>query len=64
MARNRRGLSQAALAKLLDLPRTYVVEVENGHRNVTLRNINRFARALEISLAELIAETDRGFTNL
>lgn len=58
-ARVAKGLSQAALAGLVEVPRTYVVEVEKGRRNVTLRNIQRFAAALDMSLADLMADTGR-----
>lgn len=49
------NLSQEALAERADLHRTYVADIERGVRNVSLLNIEKLARALEISLADLFA---------
>jgi transcriptional regulator with XRE-family HTH domain len=51
--RERRGLSQDALAQGAELQRTYVNEVERGRRNVTLLNIGRLATALGVGVGEL-----------
>lgn len=56
-----RGLSQEALAQAIQVQRTYVVDVERGRRNMTLRNISRFASALEVTLGELMTEVDEEF---
>ena len=47
------GLSQEELAERADLHRTYVSDVERGSRNVSLENIERLARALELSVSAL-----------
>lgn len=47
--RKERGLSQEGLAHVSDLDRSYVGQVERGERNISLDNIYRFSRALEIS---------------
>ena len=57
-ARIAKGLSQEGLAKLIQVPRTYVVDVEQGRRNLTIRNIHRFATALGLSLGALMARVD------
>lgn len=49
-----KGLSQEALALACDLDRTYIGGVERGERNISLINIYRLARALEISPKELV----------
>lgn len=51
--RNQLGISQEELAERADLHRTYVSDVERGSRNVSLENIERLARALEISVPAL-----------
>ena len=50
--------AQEGLAKLIQVPRTYVVDVEQGRRNLTIRNIHRFATALGLSLGALMARVD------
>ena len=53
--REERGLSQEQLADLCELDRTYVGGVERGERNVSLINIIRISRGLEIEAKELFA---------
>lgn len=48
------GISQEELAARADLDRTYVGGIERGERNVSLVNINRLARALEVSPKDLL----------
>ncbi len=48
-------LSQEDLAERADLHRTYVADIERGVRNLSLRNIDKLAQALEISIADLFA---------
>jgi transcriptional regulator with XRE-family HTH domain len=47
-------VSQEKLAELSGLHRTYVSSVERGLRNVSLLNIDKLARALGVSLADLM----------
>ena len=42
------SISQEELAHLSGLDRTYVNSIENGHRNVSIVNITKIARALGI----------------
>lgn len=42
------GLSQEGLAERANLHRTYIGALERCERNVTIRNIEKIARALEI----------------
>jgi ribosome-binding protein aMBF1 (putative translation factor) len=51
------GLSQESLAERADLHRTYISDVEGGARNVTLKSLERLARALEVSAATLLLQT-------
>lgn len=50
--RSRSGISQEALAHLADLDRTYVNSVENGKRNISIENIEKIAKALDISVKD------------
>jgi transcriptional regulator with XRE-family HTH domain len=52
--REGQGLSQEALADLAGLHRTYVGSVERGERNISIDNIERLARALELDPADLL----------
>lgn len=54
--RSKAGYSQEKFALHCDLDRTYVGSVERGKRNVSLRNLERFAERLGITLAELFEE--------
>ncbi len=49
------GWSQEELAERCGLHRTYVGAIERGEQNVSLINIDKMARALGVSLAELFA---------
>jgi transcriptional regulator with XRE-family HTH domain len=46
------GLSQEALAFKAGIDRTYMTSVENGKRNVSIKNIDKIIKALEISVPE------------
>jgi transcriptional regulator with XRE-family HTH domain len=52
--RLRARLSQEEFAAQCDLDRTYISGIERGVRNVALRNIERIAKTLRISPAELM----------
>jgi transcriptional regulator with XRE-family HTH domain len=44
------GLTQEALADKVDLDKTYINEVENGKRNVSVVNLEKIIIGLEISI--------------
>jgi transcriptional regulator with XRE-family HTH domain len=52
--RTKKGISQERLAELAGLHRTYVSSVERGERNVSLLTVEKFAEALETSMAKLM----------
>jgi transcriptional regulator with XRE-family HTH domain len=53
-----KGLSQEDLADLAGLHRTYVGGIERGERNVAFLNIVKLAKALEVSLSDLMKGID------
>lgn len=46
------GLSQESLAYNAEVDRTYVTDVENGRRNVSVEILERIIIALEVSISE------------
>lgn len=52
--RTQQGLSQEQLAEKANLHRTYIGMIERGEKNITLENIEKIAKALGITLAELM----------
>jgi XRE family transcriptional regulator, regulator of sulfur utilization len=54
--RAKRGMSQLALAKLAQVPRSTVAHLESGCGNPSLLNLMRISAALQIGLEELLAQ--------
>lgn len=52
--RQRSGLSQRQLAMRMQVPRTYVSKIENEKATPTLSSLERLARALEVTLPDLL----------
>ena len=50
--RNEIGISQEALANKAEIDRTYVTDVENGRRNISIENLNKLLTALEIEFKD------------
>ena len=46
------GISQEALAYKAGVDRTYVTDVENGRRNVSVEILERLIKALDISVTD------------
>ena len=49
------GLTQEALSFKAEVDKTYVNEVENGKRNVSIINLEKIVLALEVSVTEFFA---------
>lgn len=54
--RQSKGISQEKFAISIDMDRTYYASVENGKRNISIVNIEKIAKGLDISLEELFRE--------
>ena len=52
--RRQTGLSQEDFAAECGLDRTYISGIERGKRNVALKNIEAIAKALKVSISELM----------
>jgi transcriptional regulator with XRE-family HTH domain len=52
--RQRSGLSQRQLAMRMQVPRTYVSKIENEKATPTLSSLERLAKALEVTLPDLL----------
>ncbi|MXV38351.1 helix-turn-helix domain-containing protein [Flavobacteriaceae bacterium Ap0902] len=52
--RYEKGWSQEYLANKADLDRTYLQSIESGKRNVSLEVINKFSKAFNISISDLM----------
>lgn len=48
------GLSQEALATRAKVHRTYIGMIERAEKNITLENIEKIAKALDIRVNELL----------
>ncbi len=51
------GLSQEALANICEIDRTYITSVECGKRNISIVNLEKITKGLDISLCEFFAYT-------
>jgi len=52
--RETRGLSQEGFAHKAGLDRTYISGIERGKRNLAIRNIEKIAQALDMSISDLM----------
>ncbi|HLW54677.1 MAG TPA: helix-turn-helix transcriptional regulator [Candidatus Angelobacter sp.] len=57
--RQKSGLSQRQLALRMSVPRTYVSKIENEKAVPTLSSLDRLARALEVTIADLLKGSSR-----
>lgn len=51
--RNQIGISQEELADRAEIDRTYITSVECGKRNISIVNVEKLAKALNVTLSTL-----------
>lgn len=51
--RKKKGYSQEQLADRADLHRTYIGSIERGEQNVSIDNITKVSKALEVKIVDL-----------
>lgn len=56
--RERRGISQEALAELAAMHRTYLGGIERGERNPSYANLRKIAAALDVRASELVRRAE------
>ncbi|HTK18535.1 MAG TPA: helix-turn-helix transcriptional regulator [Mucilaginibacter sp.] len=56
--RNQIGISQEALANKAEIDRTYVTDVENGRRNISIENLEKLVKALQIQFKDFFDSSD------
>lgn len=56
--RKERGFSQESFAAHCGLDRTYVGGIERGERNLALKNIGIIAKALGLTMSQLLEGVD------
>ncbi len=52
--RERQGLTQEKLAELAGLHRAYIGQIERGEKNIGLKNLEKIANGLNISIKDLL----------
>lgn len=50
-------MTSTSLARKADISQSYVIEIESGKKNPSLEVLSRIARALDISLSEILSGT-------
>lgn len=51
--RNEQNISQEKFALQIDMDRTYFSSVEAGKRNISIKNLQKIAKGLNVSLSDL-----------
>lgn len=54
--RNKLGISQEKFALSIEMDRTYYASVESGKRNISINNIEKIAKGLNVTLEELFKD--------
>lgn len=54
--RKQQSLTQEDLAGLAEIDRSYLSEIENGHKNISVQTLKKIADALKVKLSVLLGE--------
>lgn len=57
--RKAKSMSQASLAVSADLDRSFISEIENGKKNISILVLEKIARALEVRMGDLLGENQQ-----
>lgn len=60
--RELRSLSQAQIARMLDMAHTYIVSIESGKCPISLKTIDRIAATFRLEPSQVLAELDVSIT--
>jgi transcriptional regulator with XRE-family HTH domain len=52
--RTQKGISQGEIARTLKVGRSFITNIENGKTNPTLDTISKIAKAIRVSVGELL----------
>lgn len=52
--RTEKGISQGDIVRTLGMPKSFVSSIENGRTNPTLATISKLAKAIGVSVGELM----------
>lgn len=58
LLRKGQAVSQYVFARMTDVDRSYIIDVEKGRRNISINNLFKISRGLGISLSELFEDVD------
>lgn len=56
--RERQSLSQRTFCLMIGMDRSYLIAVERGRRNVSIKNLVRISAGLGVTLSELVEGID------
>lgn len=56
--RERQSLSQRTFCLMIGMDRSYLIAVEHGRRNISIRNLIKISAGLGVTLSELVEGID------
>lgn len=56
--RKSRGVTQTELAQTANLNRSFISEIENGHKNISIATLHKIAKALQVTMVTLVEGLD------